>query len=228
MSKQTDLINIPDAITVSGAVVTESASAGTVEHTINNETSSGNRYSMLTFKDQGTNKYYQYQNHNDGNVLFRNEHATGSLQFMTGGANERLRIDSSGRVTTPYQPAFWAFSSTYATTGNYPFTNFNISGAGKFNTGNHLNLTSGVFTAPLAGRYQFNGSFHSTSASTTARRIGRFQLNGNSLGEFAESSAQYADIGASIIVNMSANDTMQIITHPWYFDEVDFSGYLIG
>ena len=141
---------------------------------------------------------------------------------------ERMRIDSSGRVTTPYQPAFWAFSSTYATTGNYPFTNFNISGAGKFNTGNHLNLTSGVFTAPLAGRYQFNGSFHSTSASTTARRIGRFQLNGNSLGEFAESSAQYADIGASIIVNMSANDTMQIITHPWYFDEVDFSGYLIG
>ena len=96
MSKQTDLINIPDAITVSGAVVTESASAGTVEHTINNETSSGNRYSMLTFKDQGTNKYYQYQNHNDGNVLFRNEHATGSLQFMTGGANERIRIDSDG------------------------------------------------------------------------------------------------------------------------------------
>ena len=94
-----EFVNDPSSvITVSGAVVTESASAGTVEHTINNETSSGNRYSMLTFKDQGTNKYYQYQNHNDGNILFRNEHATGSLQFMTGGANERLRIDSSGNV----------------------------------------------------------------------------------------------------------------------------------
>ena len=133
-----------------------------------------------------------------------------------------------GAVTAPGQPAFWATSSTYATTGNYPFTNFNISGAGRFNTGSHLNLTSGVFTAPLAGKYQFNGAFHSNSASSTARRIGRFQLNGNSLGEFAESSAQYVDIGASIIVNMSANDTMQIITHPLNFDGVDFSGFLIG
>jgi hypothetical protein len=143
-------------------------------------------------------------------------------------SNIFFKIDSSGRVVTPNQPAFWATSSTYAATGNYPFTNFNISGVGRFNTGSHLNLTSGVFTAPVAGKYQFNGAFHSNSASTTARRIGRFQLNGNSLGEFMESSAQYADIGASIIVNMSANDTMQMITHPLNFDGVDFSGFLIG
>jgi len=144
----------------------------------------------------------------------------------TGG--NRLGITPAGIVTTPSQPSFWATSSTYATTGNYPFTNFSISGVGRFNTGSHLNLTSGVFTAPVAGKYQFNGAFHSNSTSTTARRIGRFQLNGNSLGEFMESSAQYADIGASIIVNMSANDTMQMITHPLNFDGVDFSGFLIG
>ena len=236
MSKQTDLINIPDAITVDGGNV------GILNSVAPTIATANSRNGLVVGSGSGNNGVTIYSgNTSNSSIMFADatsgsgtyigqinyDHNADAMLFTTT-AIERMRIDSSGRVTTPYQPAFWAFSSTYATTGNYPFTNFNISGAGKFNTGNHLNLTSGVFTAPLAGRYQFNGSFHSTSASTTARRIGRFQLNGNSLGEFAESSAQYADIGASIIVNMSANDTMQIITHPWYFDEVDFSGYLIG
>ncbi|MDA8863738.1 hypothetical protein N9I05_01660 [Pseudomonadales bacterium] len=312
MSKQTDLINIPDAITVDGSNVGIGTStppallsifgAGTNSPTSSNAQQSydnalfrihnfANSSVGLSIGSAGGNSTYIQTSYNEGttsplalnpfggkvgigtsspsatltasqssNNIFalertgisgssgqfginieNNSQTTVSyddgaqLVFGTAsspsthvGFTERMRIDSSGRVTMPYQPAFWAFSSTFATTGNYPFTNFSISGAGKFNTGNHLNLTSGVFTAPLAGKYQFNGAFHSSSSSTTARRIGRFELNGNSLGEFAESSAQYADIGASIIVNMSANDTMKLITHPLNFTEADFSGFLIG
>tara|TARA_B100000902_G_scaffold256797_1_gene243115 strand:- start:221 stop:982 length:762 start_codon:yes stop_codon:yes gene_type:complete len=159
-----------------------------------------------------------------GALEFHTNTGTGSVST---GFTKKMTIDRSGHVTMPNQPAFWAFSSTYLP--NYEFTSYNISGAGKFNTGNHLNLSSGVFTAPVAGRYQFNAAFHSSSVSTTQRRIGRFVLNSTSIGEFAESSAKYADIGTSVIVSMSANDIMQLYTHAvGHFTSVDFSGHLIG
>ncbi|MDB4486544.1 hypothetical protein N9014_00360 [bacterium] len=207
MSKQTDLINIPDVITVSGAVVTESASASTVEHTINNETSSGNRYSMITFKDQGTNKYYQYQNHNDGHVLIRNEHATGSLQFMTGGANERIRIDSDGlkfhgdtaaaNALNDYEEGTWTAvdgsgnaynagaNATYTKIGRIVYINFDVSStastAGYQIAGLPFTASPNSVTA--------NWSVYGGYSTSHADLWGHINASSNVIGMFAGSGA---------------------------------------
>ena len=215
MSKQTDLINIPDVITVSGAVVTESASASTVEHTINNETSSGNRYSMITFKDQGTNKYYQYQNHNDGHVLIRNEHATGSLQFMTGGANERLRIDATGAVTMPNQPAFLVKPTTSSQQLNIAVNQAVNIVFGTEVFDQNADFSSSAFTAPVTGKYFFSVGIAVQNLDSAANFYEIYiRASNRTLGftmdpDFSQDAA-YWQFNASGLIDMDAGDTCDI------------------
>ena len=141
----------------------------------------------------------------------------------------RMTIDSSGRVTMPYQPAFLAYSSTYTASGFYPFTSFSLPSTGGFNQGNHFNLSTGVFTVPVSGLYQINYIFHD-NLNTTTRKIGRIFLNNLavSYGEVSEANAIYSDVGGGLVLNLSANDAVQWATHPLAWGSVTASAFLIG
>tara|TARA_E500000178_G_C16826702_1_gene664116 strand:+ start:422 stop:892 length:471 start_codon:yes stop_codon:yes gene_type:complete len=137
-------------------------------------------------------------------------------------------IDSSGRVSTPTRPAFHADSSTHESSGSYFFTSFSATGVGRFNQGGHLELSTGIFTAPIAGVYTFGFVFRDTQ-NTTGRKIGRIFLNGTDF-EVAENDGIYSDIGGSLTFLLSANDTVRLATHPAgdQFGSVRFSGFLVG
>lgn len=157
---------------------------------------------------------------------------TGALALPSGGftvGTDQLAVDSSGRVTMADQPAFLAYSSTYSTSGFYPFTSFNISSTGGFNRGNHFNLSTGVLTVPVSGLYQINYVFHDT-VNTSTRKIGRVYLNNAAVswGEVAEATSIYSDVGGALVLNLSANDTVQWATHPLAWGAVTASAFLIG
>ena len=137
-------------------------------------------------------------------------------------------IDSSGRVTLPQVPAFHADSSTHQGSGIYAFTSYTASGIGRFNQGGHLNLSTGIFTVPIAGVYTFGFVFRDT-ANTTGRKIGRIYLNDTDF-EVAENDGIYSDIGGSLTYLLSENDTVRLATHPAgdQFGAVRFSGFLVG
>jgi len=69
-----------------------------------------------------------------------------SLSLRTG-STERISIDSSGRVTMPYQPSFWGWKNADGYTGIW-----NCNGV-VHNTGGHYNTGTGLFTCPTSGMY---------------------------------------------------------------------------
>jgi hypothetical protein len=156
-----------------------------------------------------------------------------SLAFYTGSsssASERMRIDSAGRVTMPYQPAFCAQSAGgYRTTSPVPFT------SAKVNTGGHFNTSTYRFTAPVAGRYVFTLLMYFDN-NTANGAYPRFVVNGSSSqGYLYMQGNSDGDKSSSMttMLSLSANDYVEItyagsLNYYGGAEETQFTGYLIG
>jgi len=127
------------------------------------------------------------------------------LTFYTNNT-ERMRIDSSGRVTMPYQPAFLAVRTAgTVSSGSIVFNDV------QFNIGSHYNASNGIFTAPIAGRYLF------CLQAITNNIDGNIYINLNKNGTLtgisaygAGPSTYYKNISFSVILELSANDYINL------------------
>lgn len=155
------------------------------------------------------------------------------LLFATNNT-ERMRIDSSGRVTTPYQPAFYAqMNNTDYGTG----TNTMVFEDVYVNIGSYYNNTNGRFTAPVAGTYHFSANFLKRSSS--GRLV--FQKNGSYYGS-GSSQTYSGNVGsgeiphaATIIITLAVGDYVTVVASVDGGDVYGnsnchngFSGFLIG
>lgn len=147
----------------------------------------------------------------------------------------RMSIDSSGRVTMPYQPAFCSFK---ANNSSYP-QNAALDWVAISNVGNHFNGQR--FTAPVNGFYHFEyGGI--THAVTNYFYIG-FRINGNNTNGTAAGASwrhlpvtdgEYNNLHTSLSVHLSAGDYIEACTGynggvPYIeIYRSSFSGYLIG
>ena len=184
----------------------------------------------------------------DGSTTFQmgvNNFATGYGMGTTSNTpfifaangSERLRIDSAGRVTMPYQPAFFArTASNIANTGasssfQYPVVEFNIGG--------HYNSSNWTFTAPVTGAYLFsahcilnNYPVNNSVEVVFSRNNGTsyyFDRNSKTLNV----SNRYS-LGGSAVIYLGAGDSIKVFVYAdtassWsYESSSNFSGYLIG
>ena len=132
--------------------------------------------------------------------------ASGTLQFHTSNT-ERMRIDSSGRVTMPYQPTFTA-SLTNGNTGTSGTIVYNSS---DINVGGHYNTTNGRFTVPIAGVYMFSITGISVNTTTVEAAI---MVNGsgtyiNARGGSNTSSTAAGYCGV-IFISLAVNDYVSV------------------
>ena len=165
--------------------------------------------------------------------------SNGDMAFFTGTSSgaERLRIDSSGRVTMPNHPAF----SVYHTVA-VPSNSYVVHNSVLLNNGNYFNTSNGRFTAPVAGSYMFyaTGLVQPTGGTS---RMRLYKNQSASPVATAESRHQGGTAGAYLfatiqaVVTMSANDYIQ----QYYINDdgsttmysdgtpyVTFGGHLIG
>lgn len=147
-----------------------------------------------------------------------------SITFTNGhdGA-ERMRIDSAGRVTMPYQPAF---SVTHSS--NAFLSGTIIFNTAQVNVGGHYSTSTGRFTAPVAGNYYF-------IFATIVGNSGGFNLelrkNGSGVTGFGYSDSGSNDTGVvAKVISLSAGDYVNAYTSSGNIEAQysSFAGYPIG
>jgi len=154
-------------------------------------------------------------------------------------SNERMRIDSSGRVTMPYQPAFNARAAASATySSGFQKLTYNVSVNQR---GNHYSSSTSRFTAPVTGWYQFNASINFASSSDIDGALA-FMRNGSVNDQWgavmqAQNGGNYNGRSVSTVIQLDANDYVEVTrfasggvstttrSNPW---TGNFSGFLIG
>ena len=94
---------------------------------------------------------------------------TGTNHALTGGTT-RLKIDGSGRVTTPYQPSFGARGLSSGSSGVEQ-----VFPTVRYNVGSHYSNSTGRFTCPVAGTYLFGW----TNIANTTNDVYRYYLRVN-------------------------------------------------
>jgi len=168
--------------------------------------------------------------------LIRYSHSSNSMEFTTA-SSERMRIDSAGRVTMPYQPCFNAVLNAdwdYTGGGNRALVPFDDV---RFNVGGHFNTGTSKFTAPVSGKYLLTARLSTNSVATGNYFSVDFMKNDSSysLGWNGDDGTNYRFVAASVIMDMAANDTAHIGTEiannvkiEGNSDRSFFAGYLIG
>ena len=128
---------------------------------------------------------------------------------LTTGATQRVRIDSAGRVTMPYQPMVHAARNAGNVSGSGQVFIFNRV---DINVGNHYNSSTGVFTAPIAGNYYVN--FYMLAQSNDNFDINIRKNNSRySECDFRCNNGAVASnftLSGSALVSLSASDTCDI------------------
>ena len=164
---------------------------------------------------------------------------TGGLNILDDQQNTHLSIDSAGRVTTPYQPAFLVNA---ATQNNIPINaNTTVTfSTERFDQGS--NFASNTFTAPVTGKYQLNVIIYAQSVDSAAAyvQISLRTSNREYFSIFAVSSltqdAAYMTFPISTLADMDASDTayVEIQLNNTGQGQMDinavssFSGYLVA
>jgi len=187
----------------------------------------GSSDSLLSLKHGDTAGLYLYTASGEGRVA---QFANLPMTFFTNNT-ERMRIDSSGRVTMPYQPSFRSRGSNqnYIQTSPIPFPTV------LHNIGSHYNSSTYTFTAPIAGRYLFHVNLGITNGSTNAYAYPTLNVNG--VGQFYTyfqiASTWYGNNHLTAILDLSVNDYVNVSfngTGTYYNggSECQFFGHLLG
>lgn len=195
----------------------------------------------MNFEKSGSGEYYAFfrngvgegkvQINNLGQLVVGTTAIGGKELVFTTNNQERVRVDASGRVTIPNQPAFTAYKDNggvYGTVGTVVFNNVVL------NRGNHYNSSTGKFTAPVAGVYAFGFYAHTETVNANARVI-TFRKNNSGVSIiYVLPNNSREQVGKCFFIQMAAGDTMELyndLTESWWAGDQSgmmFTGQLVG
>jgi hypothetical protein len=209
MSKQTELAQVADTITVDSGKIGIGTSSPDTSLTI------GAGGKVRLYRGDNTRYGDIYTDNNFLNIETSNDPIRlGGQSYIRFDTNstERMRIDASGRVTTPSQP-FILLSTTGYTTGNNAALQFN-----QVQQSRNLswNGSTHSFTVPVTGVYTFSAATR-LNTNTLNYMYHRVIVNGSSypwsnmlILQKPNALDSFQTINTSFQVYLVANDSVQI------------------
>jgi len=174
-----------------------------------------------------------------GSVAARIKTVSGALVFGVDGSNgdtERMRIDATGAVTMPLQPAFEVKPASKQSNIAINSQLTIVFGTEVFDQ--NADFASNTFTAPVAGKYQFNFSLFLSDIDSAAAYYNVYITTTNENIEiifdpdFGQDAA-YWNVTGSVLCELDASDTAALnIQQSGGTSQTDiavasrFSGYL--
>jgi len=185
-------------------VALSSSSLGGIR--VQNTNASG-QAAVSYYNNSGSQKADVWWNNSDSTLYLRTL-STDPMVFSTNNT-ERIRIDSSGRVISPYQPAFSVQRSTGVTAPAVIAYDQVV-----LNVGSNYSTSTGRFTAPVAGNYFFYCTFTCDRTTTTGDYYCDIRKNGTAFlrvytNGHSDASAHPTAPG-EIVLPMAANDYVDI------------------
>jgi hypothetical protein len=174
-----------------------------------------------------------------------------SIRYADGGGSsnatnitELIKMDNSGAVTMPNQPAFQAYGTADSTISTLAFFQNIIFNTEIFDQNSDFNTSNYTFTAPVTGKYQLNAivrladlqndsSFYIIQIKTSNKDY-KILLDTN----VYSADLDYHSFTVSVLADMDANDTAVVqayqntgtigTTIVGSFNYTVFSGYLVA
>ena len=158
---------------------------------------------------------------------------TSSSPRTQAGFTERMRIDASGYVTKPNQPAFFVYRNQ--SVWNLAAGDTFIFNTAELNVGGHYNTSNGRFTAPITARYVFH-FFSIFTGSATSDYIQMYKNGARIYGgdvHFTNAvGSQWDCVHYSRVIQLSASDYVYMRSgsaHTYHGNNWGgWSGYMLG
>ena len=137
-----------------------------------------------------------------------------------------MNVDSSGRVTEPTKPCFFAYMGTGAPVSAFDATNTTKTPINQtlVNIGNCWSTTNYEFTAPVAGTYSINWGATFQDPDEARYVASRVFKNGSQIGSYhrvyhpveetEQAGNDYGGVDHNIILTFTASEKFHVIFQP--------------
>ena len=165
-------------------------------------TNTGGSYGAFIIEDEAGSDWLRFD---EGN-------GSPFSQFLVNGT-EAMRIDSTGAVTMPLQPAFLVQPAAHQLNVGTSTTVTVVFGAERFDQ--NADFASNTFTAPVTGKYQLSYSLYLTNIDSAATYYEIYIQTSNRSYAFVidpnfTSDLNYLPLTGSVLADMDASDTAYV------------------
>jgi len=200
-----------------------------VTNTLNLTSASGSRI----YSDVANAYSYVVSMNPAGSGLATHYHNANEFRIQTGNV-DRLAVDTAGRVTMPYQPAFRAHQTTDPTSDRTLTSASGVNWAVQYDRGN--NFSGGTFTAPVGGVYSFSIMWDALAALSRVNLL----VNGAAYAQWEPTGLDTASweshhYASDVYLNVGDYAQLELVNssgsnpvHMGYGTWGHFSGHLIG